>query len=48
MAPIAIVGAYAGARLAQRVDRRWVRASVVVIGFALAAYFLYRRWADGG
>jgi uncharacterized membrane protein YfcA len=44
MAPIAIVGAYVGARLAQRVDRRWVRASVVVIGFALAAYFLYRRW----
>jgi uncharacterized membrane protein YfcA len=45
MAPSAIVGAYVGARLAQRVDRRFIRVLVVGTGFALAGHFLIRRWA---
>jgi uncharacterized membrane protein YfcA len=40
MAPAAILGAYLGSRLAQRVDRRFVRLMVVGIGFALAGRFL--------
>ena len=44
MAPSAIVGAYLGSRLAQRLDRRFVRLMVVGIGFALAGHFLIRRW----
>jgi len=44
MAPSAIVGAYAGSRLAQRIDRRLVRGLVVAIGFALAAHYFYQRW----
>jgi uncharacterized membrane protein YfcA len=34
-----------GSRLAQRLDRRFIRLIVVGIGFALAAHFLIRRWA---
>lgn len=45
MAPAAIVGAYAGSRLAQRIDRRIVRGIVVVIGFGLAAHYFYQRWS---
>jgi uncharacterized membrane protein YfcA len=44
MAPAAIVGAYAGSRLAQRVDRRIVRGIVIAIGFGLAAHYFYQRW----
>jgi uncharacterized membrane protein YfcA len=44
MAPAAIVGAYAGSRLALRVDRRIVRGIVVAIGFGLAARYFYQRW----
>ncbi len=43
MAPAAIVGAYAGARFSQRLDRRLVRWMVVAIGFGLAAHFFYQR-----
>ena len=48
MAPLAIVGAYAGARVAQRLDRRIVRFLVIAIGFGLAGQFFYRRWMDAG
>jgi uncharacterized membrane protein YfcA len=44
MAPAAILGAYLSSRLAQRVDRRFIRLLVVGIGFALAGHFLIRRW----
>jgi uncharacterized membrane protein YfcA len=44
MAPAAIVGAYAGSRLAQRIDRRIVRGVVIAIGFGLAAHYFYQRW----
>jgi uncharacterized membrane protein YfcA len=44
MAPVAIVGAYASSRLAQRLDRRLVRWIVIAIGFGLAAHFFYKRW----
>jgi uncharacterized membrane protein YfcA len=47
MAPAAVLGAYAGSRLARRVDRRLVRLLVVGVGFALAGLFLLRRWAGG-
>jgi uncharacterized protein len=45
MAPTAIVGAYAGARVAQRLNRRFVRWLVIAIGFGLAGHFFYRRWS---
>jgi uncharacterized membrane protein YfcA len=44
MAPAAIAGAYAGSRLAQRIDRRIVHGIVVAIGFGLAALYFYQRW----
>jgi uncharacterized membrane protein YfcA len=44
MAPAAILGAYVGSRLAQRLDRRLVRLLVVGVGFALAGHFLLRGW----
>jgi uncharacterized protein len=43
MAPLAAVGAYSGARIAQRLDRRLVRCIVLAIGFGLAGYFFYKR-----
>ena len=47
MAPAAILGAYLGSRLAQRLDRRFVRLMVVGNGFALAGHFLIQRWVGG-
>jgi uncharacterized membrane protein YfcA len=44
MAPTAIAGAYAGSRLAQRIDQRIVRGLVVAIGLGLALYYFYQRW----
>lgn len=38
MATGAIVGGYAGSRVAQRVPQEWVRRLVIVIGFAAAAW----------
>jgi len=38
----AIVGGYLGARVARRLDRNLVRRAVVVIGFALAAWYFVR------
>ncbi len=43
MAASASVGGYIGAHTARRVDRRVVRATVVVIGFSLAGYYFYRQ-----
>ena len=48
MAASAIVGGYAGARIARRIDRRIVRGIVVVIGFGLAGYYFYRQVFSGG
>ena len=39
MAAIASVGGYVGARLALRIRQKYVRWSVIVIGFGLAAYY---------
>jgi uncharacterized membrane protein YfcA len=44
MAPAAALGAYTGARVAQRLNRRLVRWIVIFIGFALAGHFFYQRW----
>ncbi len=48
MAASAIVGGYAGARIARRIDRRVVRGIVVIIGFGLAGYYFYRQVFSGG
>src|SRR5262245_35510278 len=47
MAPAAIIGAYAGSRLAQRLNRRLVRWMVIAIGFTLAGHYFYKRLASG-
>ena len=41
----AIVGGYLGAAWARKIDRGVVRRIVVVIGFALAAYYFYHQFA---
>ena len=46
MAVAAIVGGYAGAHTARRLDRKLVRSIVVVIGFGLASYYFYRQFAN--
>jgi uncharacterized membrane protein YfcA len=38
----AISGGYAAARLSQRIDARWVRALVVIVGFGMGTYTLLR------
>jgi len=38
----AILGGYGGASVAQKIDARWTRALVIVIGFSMTAYFLCR------
>ena len=43
MAAAAIVGGYAGARVARRLPATAVRYSVIAIGFGLAAYYFIRR-----
>jgi len=45
MGAASIVGGYAGARVARRLNRNLVRMAVVMIGFTLAAYYFYRLWA---
>lgn len=44
MAAASVAGGYAGARVARRMKPEYVRAIVVVIGFGVAGYSLYRRW----
>lgn len=45
MAVSAIVGGYAGARVARRLPARYVRYAVIAIGFGLSAYYFIRRYA---
>ena len=45
MAISAAIGGYFGASIARRLDKRFVRNAVVVIGFSLAAYYFYRQWS---
>lgn len=45
MAVASIGGGYGAARVARRLDKTLVRNVVTVIGFALAAYYFYRRYA---
>ncbi len=47
MAVAAIVGGYAGASVARRLDPRLVRWIVVAIGFGLAAHYFYKQWSGG-
>jgi len=44
MAGAAILGGYAGARTARRLDPRWVRWLVILIGFGLAGYYFSQQW----
>ncbi len=44
----AIAGGYGGALLAQRVEQKWVRMFVVVVGTFLTFYFFYRYWVAQG
>ena len=45
MAAAAIAGGYAGARVSRRLPVRYVRWSVIVIGFGLAAVYFLRQYA---
>ena len=45
MAVAATIGGYAGAHWARRLDRQFVRAIVIAIGFSLAGYYFYRELA---
>ena len=38
----AVAGGYAGAHYAQKIDPRWVRASVICVGAGMTIYFLWR------
>jgi len=42
MIAAAIVGGYGGASVAQKIDPRWTRALVIIIGFSMTAWFLWR------
>jgi uncharacterized protein len=41
----AILGGYGGARVMRRIPARFLRRFVIVLGFAMSAYFFFRRWA---
>jgi uncharacterized protein len=45
MAIAAIVGGYAGARIARRMHPQWVRWLVIVVGFSLAGYYFFQQWS---
>ncbi len=45
MAVASIIGGYVGARLARKLQASTLRSIVIVIGFAVAAYSFYRRFA---
>ena len=45
MAVSAIIGGYAGAHWARKLDRQLVRAIVIAIGFGLSAYYFYQQFA---
>jgi len=42
MAAAAILGGYAGARVARRLPASYVRYAVIAIGFGLSAYYFIR------
>jgi hypothetical protein len=46
MAAAAMVGGYAGARLALTLRPAIVRWIVIALGFALAGYYLYKQWSS--
>lgn len=48
MAGSSIVGGYAGARLARRIPSQYVRLLIVLLGFTLAAYYLWKQYAIEG
>lgn len=50
MAGAAVLGGYAGARVARRLPASYVRYAVIAIGFGLSAYYFIDRYArqDGG
>jgi uncharacterized membrane protein YfcA len=45
MAGAAILGGYAGARVARRLPAQYVRYAVIVIGFGLSLYYFIRQYA---
>jgi uncharacterized membrane protein YfcA len=45
MAAAAVLGGYAGARVARRLPPRYVRYTVIAIGFVLSAYYFLKRFA---
>jgi uncharacterized membrane protein YfcA len=45
MAAAAVVGGYAGARVARRLPAQYVRYAVIVIGFGLSAFYFIRRYS---
>lgn len=47
MAGAAIAGGYIGARVARRLPARYVRWTVIAIGFGLSAYYFARQYAAG-
>lgn len=47
MAAAAVLGGYAGARVARRLPARYVRWLVVAIGFGLAGYYAWKQLAPG-
>ena len=44
MAVGAGVGGVAAAKIAKRIDRKWVRRLVITIGYSLAAYYFYKQF----
>jgi uncharacterized membrane protein YfcA len=38
----AVIGGYGGAHYAQKIDPRWVRATVITVGTGMTIYFLWR------
>jgi uncharacterized protein len=48
MAAAAILGGYIGGRFARRLPSIYVRAMVIVIGFALSGYYLWKQFVAGG
>ncbi len=37
----AIIGGYGGAVVARKIEQRWIRAFVIVVGFSMTAYFFF-------
>ncbi|GHO85627.1 sulfite exporter TauE/SafE family protein [Dictyobacter formicarum] len=40
----AIVGGYGGAYFARKIDQKWIRLFVIVVGFAMTLYFFIKAW----